>query len=91
MDRKEDIAYLLNKDVDHDVVDIMDNRDLDEEAKTLLRKLESRSDVCGSSLNQIECKFQENKKRNKIRNDYQNGYVQNQIERKNRKELIGFL
>ncbi|KAI8069114.1 uncharacterized protein B0P05DRAFT_551606 [Gilbertella persicaria] len=73
MDKKEDVAYLLKKDVDHHVVDIMDNRELDVEAKSNLKSLTSKADVFGGALDDLEYKFQENKRRNKIRNDHQSG------------------
>lgn len=73
MDKKEDIKYLLNKDIDTKVVDLMDNRELDAETKNGLKAIESKSEAYESTLENLELKVHEYKKRNKIKNDHNSG------------------
>lgn len=73
MDKKEDIKNLLNKEIDTRVVDLMDNLELDAETKNGLKSIESKSEAYGSTLENLELKVQEYKKRNKIRNDHNSG------------------
>jgi hypothetical protein len=73
MDKKEDIRYLLQKEIDEEVVDIMDNRELDAETKTALVKLENKSEAYENKLKDLEFKLQDYKKRNKIKNDHNSG------------------
>jgi hypothetical protein len=73
MDKKTEIERLIRNEVDSNVVDIMDNREMDAEAKIKLKALENRSESCGNILSDLEFKVQENKKRNKIGNDHRAG------------------
>lgn len=73
MDKKTEIERLLLNEVDSDVVDIMDNREMDAEAKIKLQTLESQSESCGNILSDLEFKVLENRKRNKIGNDHRTG------------------
>ncbi|GAN08962.1 hypothetical protein MAM1_0234d08482 [Mucor ambiguus] len=68
MDKKEDIKYLLGKEFDSKVVDILDNRELDVETKKAFIELQSKSKACGSILTDLEFKTEESEKRNRIRN-----------------------
>ncbi|KAL9558194.1 hypothetical protein MBANPS3_001014 [Mucor bainieri] len=73
MDKKEDIKYLLSKDFDSKVVDILDNRELDAETKKAFIELQSKAKACGNVLNDLEFKREESEKRNKIRNAHNTG------------------
>lgn len=73
MDKKEDIRYLLQKEIDVEVVDLMDNRELDPETKTTLNHIENKSEASEHTLSDLEFKVQEYKKRNKIKNDHHSG------------------
>ncbi|KAI8637944.1 hypothetical protein BD408DRAFT_352749 [Parasitella parasitica] len=73
MDKKEDINYLLSKNIDSKVVDILDNRELDAETKKSLLELSNRSEACENVIEDLEFKLQENKKINKIRDAHNVG------------------
>jgi uncharacterized protein (DUF1499 family) len=73
MDKKEDINYLLSKDIDSKVVDILDNRELDAETSKAFIELQSKSEASNNILGDLEFKLHENKKRNKIRNAHNTG------------------
>lgn len=73
MDKKEDIKYLLGKDLDSKVVDILDNRELDAETKKAFIELQSKFEATGNVLTDLEFKTEESEKRNKIRNAHNAG------------------
>lgn len=73
MDKKEDIDYFLQKEVNSDVVDIIDNRELDPETKEMLNTIENKYEAYKSVLSNLEFKMQEYKKRNKIKRDHNAG------------------
>lgn len=73
MDKKEDINYLLSKDVDSKIVDILDNRELDAETNKAFIELQNKSEASDNILGDLEFKLHENKKRNKIRNAHNAG------------------
>ncbi|CEP18940.1 hypothetical protein [Parasitella parasitica] len=73
MDKKEDVKYLLSKNIDSKVVDILDNRELDVETKKSLLELRSKSEACDNVIEDLEFKMEENKKINKIRDAHNAG------------------
>lgn len=73
MDKKEDIKFVLGREFDDRVVDVMDRRELDAETKDVLNTIENKSEAYESTLNNLEFKLQEYKKRNKIKNDHNSG------------------
>lgn len=73
MDKKEDIKYLLKKEIDTKVVDLMDNRELDAETRDVLKTIENKSLAYESTLENLELKVQDDKKRSKIKNDHNSG------------------
>lgn len=73
MDKKEDIKYLLSKDFDSKVVDILDSRELDAETKKAFIELQSKSKASDNVLTDLEFKTEESKKRNKIKNAHNTG------------------
>lgn len=73
MDKKEDIKYLLQKEVNSDVVDMIDNRELDPETKQVLNTIENKYEAYQSVLSNLEFKMQDYKKRNRIKRDHDAG------------------
>ncbi|KAG2230634.1 hypothetical protein INT48_005902 [Thamnidium elegans] len=93
MDKKEDIKYLLQKEVNSDVVDMIDNRELDPEAKQVLNTVENKSEAYESVLSNLEFKIQEYKKRIKIKRDHNAGkltlYSLHRAVRDIQKDIVG--
>ncbi|KAI9361508.1 hypothetical protein BD770DRAFT_408646 [Pilaira anomala] len=75
MDKKEDIRYLLQKEVGTDVIDLIDKRELDTETKQMLNTIMKKSEIQESMLSSLEFKIQEYKKRNKIKSDHLSGQL----------------
>jgi hypothetical protein len=73
MDKQEDIKYFLGKEIDTNVVDILDNRELDAETKSSLEALQSKVKVTENWIEDLELKVQANNNRNKIKNDHNAG------------------
>lgn len=73
MDKKEDIQYLLQKEVGSNVIDMIDKRELDTETKQMLNTIIKKSEIQESMLSTLEFKIQEYKKRHKIKSDHLSG------------------
>ena len=59
MDKKEDIGFLLKKgrEIDEDVVELMDKRELDAETKENLKEIQMKTSAYGSMIENLEMKL----------------------------------
>lgn len=73
MDKKEDIKFVLGREFDDRIIDVLDQRELDAETKDELSVIENKSEAYESILSNLEFRVQEYKKRNKIKNDHNAG------------------
>lgn len=73
MDKQGDIEYLLGKEVDSSVVDILDNRELDAETKSFFDALQNKVEATDNIIQDLELKIQVNNNRNKIKNEHEAG------------------